>query len=58
MKSVAGNNELALAKLQRNAQSIAPKASGRLGNSKIDALVATVFLEASCPVKHVISLIK
>ena len=47
----AGDNVLLLAKLRHNAQSIAPKDVGKLGNSKIDTLAVAAFTETLDPVK-------
>ena len=51
-KHVAGNNELTLAKLRRNVQSLTPKRVGGVGSAKVETLAATAFFEVILPIKY------
>ena len=57
-KCIVGYNKRALARLQRNVQSIVLNEAGTFGNLKVDTLAAAVFVKVLHPVKHAIFLVK
>ena len=53
-KYIARTNEILLAKICRDIQSITPIDAGILGNPRVDTLVVTVFLELMYSIKYAI----